>query len=149
MVRYTPVRPTAKIKATVEATVVSQKLNGNLDGVGTDCSTTVFAPSISFSFSLSFSSLPYLEEREKERQEFNTDKEYWWLEEYMYIKGTNQPTHIFLFIFFYVTLLSDFIILTYKQIISIWNIIKSKFILFDQISFVKIQILQTLDKYMA
>lgn len=67
----------------------------------------------------------------------------------MYIKGTNQPTHIFLFIFFYVTLLSDFIILTYKQIISIWNIIKSKFILFDQISFVKIQILQTLDKYMA
>jgi len=72
MVRYTPARPTAKIKATVETTVVSQKLNGNLDGVGTDCSTTVvFAPSISCS--LSFSSLPYLEEREREKDKSFTE----------------------------------------------------------------------------
>jgi len=96
MVRYTPIRPKAKIKATVEATVVSQKLNGNLDGDATGCFTTVFAPSISLSL---FPSLPCLIlRRERERQEFHRDKEYWWLEEYMYIKVTNQLTQ-FLFIF--------------------------------------------------
>jgi len=99
MVRYTPIRPAAKIKATVEATVVSQKLNGNLDGDATGCSTAVFAPSISFPLFPSL--LCLILRRGRERQEFHSDKEYWWLEEYMYIKVTNQLTQ-FLSIFLYI-----------------------------------------------
>lgn len=107
MVRQTPRRPTAKTSATVEATVVSQKLNGNLDVDATGCcsTTTVFTPSFSMylpplfsrdkplSFSSSLLCLTFRRERDKS---FYRDKEYWWLEEYMYQR--NQSTNSSFFI---------------------------------------------------